>query len=663
MNAGRISRLLLICAVGLGAVTATAGASPLRPADLRVVGGSDVWHPDNRFALTWSNPAASPPLTATHYRVRDARGVAIDEARLGWVSDGIAALTLPSSPGSYSVEVWLEDAAGEQGPAATAPLLFDNGRPGPVELEDVPAWIGRTGFPLRIRLGHPGNPQPMSGIRGYAVSIDSEPGRLPCREADRCTDAETSLRAGIDDDRLEIAGLPQGTSYLSAVAVSGAGMKSASAARAVLRVDTTDPVTQLSGAPGGWANGRVSLIASAADSGAGMKPMGSGPQPFTAIRVDGGVPRIGAGDSVAASLIEEGVHQIAYYARDAAGNVDDGAEVNGISNRQPRIAWVRIDRTAPAVAFANAQDPRDPDLLRVHLGDALSGPDPSRGHIGVRRAGSGDRFEPLPTTSSGNDELRARWDSDAFPAGDYELQASAYDRAGNLTVATRRQNGGQMVLSNPLKTTTSLRAGFRHRELRRVIPYGRGVLLGGRLTAGRGLPLIDTPVRIVERFATGTRTPPRVSSARTGADGAISIRTPPGPSRTIEVHFDGSPILARSTARPLELAVRSGVRLHASASVAEVGGPPVVFRGRLLSPLGDGSAAGRAVQLQFRLPGLPWAEFRTVETDARGRFRYAYRFSDDDSRGARFQFRAYAPAQEDWPYEPGGSRPVLISGR
>ena len=51
-----------------------------------------------------------------------------------------------------------------------------------------------------------------------------------------------------------------------------------------------------------------------------------------------------------------------------------------------------------------------------------------------------------------------------------------------------------------------------------------------------------------------------------------------------------------------------------------------------------------------------------MQTDARGRFRYAYRFSDDDSRGVRFQFRAYAPAQSDWPYEPGSSRPVAVLG-
>ncbi len=141
------------------------------------------------------------------------------------------------------------------------------------------------------------------------------------------------------------------------------------------------------------------------------------------------------------------------------------------------------------------------------------------------------------------------------------------------------------------------------------------------------------------------------------------MRTEPGPSRTIAIGFDGSPTLARSAAHSLQLGVLGRVRLRASAGVATVGGAPLIFRGQLIAAPGEIPAGGRSIELQFRLPGLPWAEFRTVQTDGRGRFRYAYRFSDDDSRGARFQFRAYAPAQEGWPYEPGGSRPILVRGR
>ena len=75
------------------------------------------------------------------------------------------------------------------------------------------------------------------------------------------------------------------------------------------------------------------------------------------------------------------------------------------------------------------------------------------------------------------------------------------------------------------------------------------------------------------------------------------------------------------------------------------------------------SPGGHPVELQFRLPGRDWSEFRTVQTDAHGRFRYAYSFSDDDSRGIRFQFRAAVPEQSGWPYESGVSRPVAVTGR
>jgi hypothetical protein len=168
-------------------------------------------------------------------------------------------------------------------------------------------------------------------------------------------------------------------------------------------------------------------------------------------------------------------------------------------------------------------------------------------------------------------------------------------------------------------------------------------------------------VRIVERFAAGTGPVTRVSTATTGVDGRYSMWLAPGPSRDVTATFAGNPGLARSTSVPLHLAVRSAVHLSASSTTAEVGGAPLVFRGRV-GPLDAIPAAGRAVQLQFRLAGTQWSEFRTVQTDRRGRFRYAYRFSDDDSRGTRFRFRAFVPAQENWPYEPSGSRPVLVRG-
>lgn len=658
--------------VGLAALTAlwaaltyvapAAQAAPVAPQDLRVVGGEEAWHADDRFSLEWADPPSSnPALVATHYRVRDPQGRTVVAGLFYKTSEGIGPLVVPRIPAAYLAELWFEDAAGSEGPPATAKLRFDDVRPGSIGPWAPPSWIGRASFPLRLRLGHPTGPLPASGIGGYAVAIDGDPGGEPCAASDRCEATETTLHGGIDDDELKIAALPEGNSYLHAVAVSGSGMKSASIAQAVLRVDITDPVTSLSGVPAGWTNRPVALVAGSSDTRSGMAPAGDGSVPFTAIRIDGGTPTIAPGPRAEATIIGEGVHWVAYYARDAAGNIDDGGVVNGVASHPPRTATVRIDRTPPSIAFAGSQDPRDPELLRASIGDALSGPDPSRGWIGVRPAGSGERFAPLAGLPSPTGELRARWDSDSYPTGRYEFRATGFDTAGNLATTIRRANGAAMVLSNPLKATTALVGAFAGGHLLRTGPYDRGVAFGGRLTTGIRSPLAGMPVRIVERFAAGARPATRTTIAMTRRDGTYSLRLMPGASREVTATFAGNEGLSRSTSETSKLAVRGAVRLRASSTTAKVGGAPLIFRGAVGPPEAI-SAGGLPVQLQFRLGKGAWSEFRTVQTDRRGRFRYAYRFNDDDSRGVRFQFRAYAPAHENWPYEPAGSRPVLVRG-
>jgi len=638
-----------------------AAAIPPPPTDLRVAGGGEAWQADRSFALVWTDPpVSSPPLVETRYRLRDPGGSIIDGGELSWIADGIGPIRVGDAPGIYEAEVWFADASGAQGPSASVDLRFDDTRPGPVEPARLPTWIGRPHLPLRVRLTHPAEPPPLSGIRGYAVTIDRSASRAPCAAPERCTAAETTLSGGVENDELRIAALPEGLSYLHVVAVSGAGMKSPTTGRAALQVDTTAPLTLLSGAPAAWTRQSVLLTANAADAGSGMTQVDSGPTPFTAIRVDNGMPTAAQGATVTTAVIAEGVHRVAYYARDAAGNVDDGAVVNGAVNPPARTARVRIDRTAPTLAFANSQRPDDPDLIRAQIADPLSGPDLTRGWIEVRPSG-GDRFERLPPGPSAGGELRAHWHSDLEPTGRYEFRAVGFDAAGNRAVTTRRRNGEPMTLANPLKTTTRLVARFDRHGYERAVRYGRHPLLRGRLTAGIDAPQVGAPVRMVERFARGARPAQRVSFARTGPGGSFRLRTSRGPSRMIEITFDGDRTLARSTAHPLSLRVRGRVRLRTSARVAEVGGRAVVFSGRVATPDAI-PAGGLNVELQFRVQGSPWSEFRSVRTDRRGRFRYAYAFSDDDSRGVKFQFRAYLPPQQNWPYEPSGSRPVLIRG-
>lgn len=627
----------------------------MQPIDLRVDGGEDNWHPSRMFALNWSNPSG---VAAVHYRLLGPGGeVLIGDTRLPWAASAIDHLSAPAAPGAYTAEVWLEDGGGAQGPTVSAKLRFDDARPGAVEPLASPGWIGRSAFPYTVHLAHPSGPLPISGIRGYAVSTDASPTGSPCAGT-TCSPVETDLQGGVAADSLPLAELPEGINYVHAVAVSGSGTASSPPGTTVLRVDKTEPLTWIEGVPAGWSSDPVKLTAEASDAASGMTATASADSPFTAIQIDGGAPTTAAGAAVSTTVIASGVHSVAYYARDAAGNVADGATGNGRTNRPPATATVRIDREPPRLAFAAAPNARDPELIEARAEDGYSGLDPNRGSIAVRRVGAGERFVALPTQVSAG-TLRARWDSSAYPAGDYEFRASAYDMAGNGTTSLERADGTAMRLSGPLKVPARLliRAG-RQRTLR----YGRGTWFAGRALTARRTPLAGATVRVSERFANGSSPGERVATVRTGDDGRFGIRLAPGPSREVLATVAPTATTRGADSRPLTLTVHSHVVLRASARVAKIGGSPLVFRGKVASQGATMPTDGKVVQLQFRLPGLPWSEFRSVRTDPNGRFRYAYRFSDDDSRGARFQFRAYAPAQAGWPYEPAGSLPVSVLG-
>jgi hypothetical protein len=648
----RCTSALVVSAVALFA-SSSASAAP-RPQGLSVAGGEYNWHAAQSFALSWTNPSS---IAAVHYRLLDPSGeVLIGDTRLPWAATSVEHLTVPPRPGVYTAEIKLEDGAGAIGEAAMAKLRFDDAPPGGVEALPPGEWLGRSSFPYTLRLSHPATPQPLSGIGGYAVAIDSSPSGHPCPSG-RCGAATLEARGGIGLDTIEIPELPEGTSYVHAVAFSGSGVASTAAGHTPIHVDETDPTVFLEGVPGDWSRAPVRLTARASDSASGMAPGGAGVQPLTAIRIDGGTPTIAPGGSVSATVIESGVHSIAYYARDAAGNVNDGSVAEGRLNHPPATAVVKIDRDPPSVAFAASQDPADPERLEARATDVGSGIDPRRGSIEVRGAGTGHRFESLPTDVTAG-VLRSRWDSSAYPAGEYEFRATAYDRAGNSASSSSRAGGAAMRLSGPLKLPVKLLASSG----RRTVRYGRGVWFGGRLLTGRRTPLAGAAVRVIESFAAGAAPRQRVTTVRSDGDGRFGLRLAAGPSRQVSALVMPTATNRSASSQPLEISVHSRVALRVSSSLAHVGGRPIVLRGRIAHTGSSLPADGKVVQLQFRLAGLPWREFRTVRSDASGHFRYAYRFSDDDSRGARFQFRAYAPAQAGWPYEPAGSLPLTVLG-
>lgn len=656
MSARRALGLIATALVALCALPATAAAQEplLRMTAVQVAGGEDAWHAEPTFRLDWTQGPGYPVMAgAVDYRLYDPQGNQIGKTvRNTEVVQAIRRISVPPQPGAYSVEAWLENSEGQPGPHVIATLRFDDTPPSPATLLPVLGWKA-AGKPVPLTIGSSPAPYPLSGVRGYAVAVDGE----PCAASTWCSPGEIDLPSGSETGTISLGTLPEGVHLVRVAAVSGAGVPS-SIEKTEVQVDGTAPVTALEGVPAGWSRQPVQATAVSHDELSGMVRSQWG-VPFTLIEDGGEQVAYASGDRATALIGGNGVHQLSFYGRDVAGNVADGQ----LGAPQPGHAVVRIDREPPAVVFAAGQDPAEPERIEATVADHLSGPSEQQGTIGVRQLGSEAEFEELPTrVESGR--LVARWDSDSYPPGAYEFRATGYDAAGNSAAARLRSDGRLMVLPNPLKEPVRLRSGFGSEpgSREKLAAYGRWVRYSGRLQTADGDPVPNAEVAVTETFAAGSAPPTRTTLARTRADGGFSLRLPPGPSRNVSASFDGTRLLTRAAGSAQRLRVRGAVRLRTSAAVARIGGSPIVFSGHV-GRLGAKSPAGRTVELQFRYPGADWSEFRTVTTNATGRFRYPYRFSDDDSRGIRFQFRAVVPAQEGWPYDGGTSHPVIVTGR
>jgi len=351
--------------------------------------------------------------------------------------------------------------------------------------------------------------------------------------------------------------------------------------------------------------------------------------------------RVGGEGPAAIQAPRDGDWKVFVWLRDEAGNAKP---------TDASVAHLRLDSTAPSIAFANEQTAAD---VRVHTSDAHSGL--ARGQVEIRRQGAAE-WRELATRREGTDLVTTIPD-DQLDRGTYELRAFAIDAVGNTSVTTQRADGRPMIVDLPLRARTSLgaklsrRATGARKHARRIrIGYRKRAWLRGTLRSG-GIALPHARLAVHTRRVAGGGWR-QLTEVVTGDKGRYKVKLPRGVSRVVRVRFSGSGTLQPAT-DSARLLVRGRTSLRLDPRRLRRGGT-IRFHGRVGLFRAHVPAGGKLVQIQY-LDGRRWRPaVKLGHTGRSGRFAIRYRFRRI-SRPTRIHFRILVPAEGGWPYATGAS--------
>jgi hypothetical protein len=538
-----------------------------------------------------------------------------------------------------------------------AATVVDTSPPGVTITRDTPLTQGRwVSGTQQVNYGALDN----VGVRvARVIAGPVAPGEQvrPCNFAARIPCPNGAGSIGVDTRRLA-----DGPQPLLVRAQDAAGNAGDSAAITV-RVDNTPPGAVAVAMPGGegWRNvNRFDVSWANAE--------GSAQAPVAAVRyrlcgsatgscVENRVAAPSISDLSGVSTPNAGEWTLRVWREDAAGNHQPG------NASVPLL--LRYDPEPPRIAFEEPSR-SEPTVMSAAVTDTTSGL--ATGQMEISREGSGT-WQQLLTARNGN-RLIARIDDARFPAGNYVLRATAYDRAGNQTTTYSRMNGGQMRIALPLRAPTTIRAGIVRREQvrgrRRArtdetlarkarVSLGREVKLAGRVKLHGGTPIPGAQVQILARTSTA---PERlVATLRADHRGRYAFVTRAQATTVLRALYPG-------TATSLPSQAEAAIQVPAASSLRArpdrvLNGRSVTFVGRVRStPVPPG---GKLIELQVVLSGH-WQTFKTTRTGPDGRWRARYRFRRSCG-SLRYRFRGRLPRESGYPFESGSTRPVDIEVR
>lgn len=366
--------------------------------------------------------------------------------------------------------------------------------------------------------------------------------------------------------------------------------------------------------------------------------------------------------AVAVPVPGPGEWTVSIWRRDAAGNSDPGKASDAVT--------LRYDPEPPQAVF-DPPSSADPTAVSVAVTDNVSGL--ADGTVEISAAGS-NTWQTLDTYKDGS-RLAARIDDASLSPGSYLLRATARDQAQNVTTTSQLSDGQPMTVMLPLRIPSAMRSGVlrerivkrtvrrngkqrtvrrRKTELRRraVVRFGGKVQIRGVLANRDGQGVAGAEVQVFASVADAAEQ--LVGVLQTATNGAFSYSAAGSASRKLRFAYAGSALVL-----PAQSVVRLAVPAASTLRVNRrriLNGQRVTFSGQVKSqPL---PAGGKLVAIQVRLPG-GWNTFRTVRTDASGRWALPYRFRR--TRGSQsYLFRAALPRESGNPFAAGASRSVRV---
>jgi hypothetical protein len=185
-----------------------------------------------------------------------------------------------------------------------------------------------------------------------------------------------------------------------------------------------------------------------------------------------------------------------------------------------------------------------------------------------------------------------------------------------------------------------------------TVGSGTAAEVTGELHDSAGEPVPGATICVKSQtLGTGEASAP-VAAVKTDAEGSFAYGVPAGPDRELMLGY-----------RHDSFQVAREVRYYAHAEPSLAVDPAELRDGGKIDLTGwlpQPSAAARIVIMQANVVGSKrWITFRRSTTGPRGAFKASYRFHST-TRKTEYRFRAIVPAQDDYPYVEGHSKPVSV---